>query len=181
MSMDEQQRVLAELYRAYAGRVYARCAYVLRDPEEARDAMQDVFIKVQKNLDGFRKEASPLTWITHIATNHCLNVLRSQRAPWHERYRTEVEHAARHTDAPVDLREQHQLLRVCLAYVAAKDPALSAMAVHHFVDDMPQAQLCALCGVSAPTLRKRLRAFIALSREALSAAVPGIAFVEEAA
>jgi RNA polymerase sigma-70 factor, ECF subfamily len=181
VSMDVQQEVVAELYRAYAGRVYARCAFLLRDPEEARDAMQDVFIKVQRNLEGFRKEASPLTWITHIATNHCLNVLRAKRAPWHERHRQEVAVQAGTNETTVDLREQQQLLRICLAYVATKDPQLSVMAVHHFVDDMPQAQLCALCGISAPTLRKRLRAFLALSREALTIAIPDIAFAEEAA
>jgi RNA polymerase sigma-70 factor, ECF subfamily len=180
--MDVQPDVVAELYRAYAGRVYARCAFLLRDPEEARDAMQEVFIKVQRNLDGFRKEASPLTWITHIATNHCLNVLRAKRAPWHERHRQEVAVQSQSAgEAPIDLREQQQLLRLCLAYVATKDASLSAIAVHHFVDDMPQAQLCALVGVSAPTLRKRLRAFVAMSREALTAAIPDITFTEEAA
>jgi RNA polymerase sigma factor (sigma-70 family) len=168
---------VAELYRLYAGRVYARCLYLLRDPEEARDAMQDVFIKVHRSVGQFRAEASPLTWITHITTNHCFNVLRSKRAPWRERYRQEVANMPS-TMSHTDLREQRQLLRICLDYVAGNDPTLAALATHYFVDDMSQQQICALCDLSAPTLRKRLRSFLSLSQEALRQAMPGIQLAE---
>ena len=42
--------------------------------------MQDVFAKAMGNLSGFRSEASPLTWLMKIATNHCLNHIRTERA-----------------------------------------------------------------------------------------------------
>ncbi|WP_179680897.1 sigma-70 family RNA polymerase sigma factor, partial [Salmonella enterica] len=35
---------------------------------------------------GFRAEASPLTWLMKIATHHCLNVMRGERAAWRERF-----------------------------------------------------------------------------------------------
>ena len=91
MSQMKDQELLTGLYRTHGGRVYARCLYLLKNKEEAQDALHEVFIKVQNNLDGFRNEASPLTWMTRIATNHCLNVIRAKRAPWHEKYRQEVD------------------------------------------------------------------------------------------
>jgi RNA polymerase sigma-70 factor, ECF subfamily len=175
--MGTDQELLTELYTTYGARVYSRCLYLLKDKAEAQDALHDVFIKVQKNLDGFRGDASPITWMTRIATNHCLNIIRGKKAAWHERYKKEVE-LQPHAEAPTSLRENQQLLSRCLARTAAVDPQLAELAVLYFVDGMTQHQVCAAAGLSAPTLRKRLREFIALCRDEISQAVPGVVFEE---
>ena len=41
----------------------------LRQEEEAKDAMHEVFIKASQHLSEFRGEASPLTWLYRIALN----------------------------------------------------------------------------------------------------------------
>ncbi|UCG78466.1 MAG: RNA polymerase sigma factor [Nitrospirota bacterium] len=53
--------------------------YVSRmtSPEEAEDLTQDIFIKVDRSLAGFKGESSLSTWIYRIATNTCLDRLRS--------------------------------------------------------------------------------------------------------
>lgn len=176
--MATDRELLTELYTKYGSRVYARCAYLLRDKEEARDAMHDVFIKVQKNLTAFRGDASPITWMTRIATNHCLNLIRAKRAAWHERYKREVEGGPVHAegaDVTTTFKDNAKLLRLALANV---DPELAEIGVYYFVDEMTQHEICALVGLSAPTLRKRLREFIAIAREQIAAAVPGVAFQE---
>lgn len=178
MSQMREQELLSSLYRTYGGRVYSRCLYLLKNKEEAQDAVQEVFIKVQKNLDGFRNEASPLTWMTRIATNHCLNVIRAKRAPWHEKYRQEVDTGVKGADGGFHLIENRELLRLCLARVAAEDASLAELATYAFVDDMKQADICTLVGISAPTLRKRLREFIALCRTEIEQHVPGVVFAE---
>ena len=168
-------QLLRELYERYAARVYDRCRYLLRDEEEARDAMHDVFIKVQKNLAQFRGEASPLTWMIRIATNHCLNLLRAKNAAWHDRYRREVQTGPSADESSARHPERAQLLRLCLARC---DKRVAEAAIYYFVDDMTQAEITQIMGISAPTLRKRLRAFVELSRAELEKAVPGIEFGE---
>ena len=176
-AMNEAE-LLTGLYRTYGGRVHARCLQLLRNPDDAADAVQEVFIKVGRNLDGFRQEASPLTWMTRIATNHCLNILRARRAPWHERYRAEVTHHGDGVDGGFSFTENRELLRLCLARTAEVDPQLAELATYAFVDDMRQQDICALVGLSAPTLRKRLREFIALARAEIERHVPGVVFAE---
>src|SRR5687768_3976817 len=83
---------IAELYTRYGATVKARCRYLLRDDEAARDATQEVFVKVMRAIETFRSEASPLTWILRITTNHCLNVIAADRARWHERFKRYAEH-----------------------------------------------------------------------------------------
>ncbi len=172
------QKLLREFYEQYAHRVYARCRYLLRDEEEARDAMHDTFIKAQKNLESFRGDASPLTWLTKIATNHCLNVLRSKKAKWRERYRQQELHTEQVEQvAPsangISFAEDSQLLRMVLERV---DASLAEVAVYYFVDEMTQKEITELVGISAPTLRKRLREFVAIGREEIERRVPGATF-----
>ncbi len=173
-----EAELLTGLYRTYGGRVYARCLQLLKNPDDAADAVQDVFVKVGRNLDGYRAEASPLTWMTRIATNHCLNVLRAKRAPWHERYRAEITHRGDGVDGGFSFTENRELLRLCLARCAEVDAQLAELATYAFVDDMRQQDICALVGMSTPTLRKRLREFIALSRAEIEKHVPGVVFAD---
>src|SRR4051812_39145429 len=86
----DSRSALRELYTRYGGSVYGRCQYLLGDRTKAEDAMQDVFAKALGHWHEFRSEASPLTWLMRIATHHCLNVLRAERAPWHKRFETET-------------------------------------------------------------------------------------------
>lgn len=119
--------------------------------------------------------------MTRIATNHCLNVIRAKRAPWHEKYRQEVDVGVKSADGGFSFAENRELLRLCLARVAEEDASLAELATYAFVDEMKQADICTLVGLSAPTLRKRLREFIAICRSEIEKNVPGVVFADDAA
>lgn len=150
------------LYERYGRAVYRRCQYFLRNDADALDAMQDVFVKVVERHSEFRGQSSQLTWMVRIATNHCLNILRSRRAGWRDRYATtvKVDHAGR------DPRDATRLERrqVVEAVLDKLDNKTQAAAIYYFVDEMTQEDAAAAAGCSVPTLRKRLRAFIKIAR-----------------
>lgn len=59
----------SELYRRYA-KAMLNCAYrILKDEEEARDVLQDAFVKVFRNLKQFRGDARLGAWIKRIVVN----------------------------------------------------------------------------------------------------------------
>ena len=47
--------------------------------DDADDLVQDVFIKVWKNLPGFRSDAQLYTWMYRIATNECITFLNKKK------------------------------------------------------------------------------------------------------
>jgi DNA-directed RNA polymerase specialized sigma24 family protein len=106
--------------------------------------------------------------MTRIATNHCLNVIRGKKAPWHEKYRVRIETMSGSVDGGFSFVEHKELLHLVLCRVVERDAQLAELATYAFVDDMRQQDICALVGMSAPTLRKRLREFIAIARDELS-------------
>jgi RNA polymerase sigma-70 factor (ECF subfamily) len=60
-------------------RIYNLCRYMLRDPRDAQDAAQDVFLKAYRGLKDFRPESSLYTWIYRIAVTTCLDYRRKLR------------------------------------------------------------------------------------------------------
>ena len=49
------------------------------DHDDADDLVQEVFLKVWKNLAGFKGDSALYTWIYRIATNDCLQFLNKKR------------------------------------------------------------------------------------------------------
>jgi RNA polymerase sigma-70 factor (ECF subfamily) len=79
--MKEESRNMAfnQLVRKYQQKVYWHIRKMVIDHEDADDLTQEVFIKVWKHLENFRQDAQLYTWLYRIATNECLNFLKSKK------------------------------------------------------------------------------------------------------
>ncbi len=62
-----------ELSRGYQRRIYSLALHYCRDPHDAEDLSQEVWLKAFKSLGGFRREASFYTWLRQITINTFLN------------------------------------------------------------------------------------------------------------
>lgn len=73
------------LVRRLEGRVFAIALHYLRDREEARDAAQDIFIRLYQKLHTVRDDKPFLAWMMRLARNACIDHLRrlSVRTPAH--------------------------------------------------------------------------------------------------
>ncbi|MCC6750224.1 MAG: sigma-70 family RNA polymerase sigma factor [Deltaproteobacteria bacterium] len=150
------QARLAEVYRQCAPLIYRRSLRLLGSQDEALDAVQDIFERLQGTLATFRGEAELMTWIYRVTTNHCLNQLRARRvrSRAHERLGTEAprdggEGGARAVEAR-DLLVQ--LLERC-------DARLVQIAYHYYVDEMTQPEIAEVVGISDRGVRKALSRF----------------------
>jgi len=68
-----------ELTQRYAGRMLAVARRMLRNEEEARDAVQEAFLSAFKALDRFHGDAKVSTWLHRIVVNAALMRLRTRR------------------------------------------------------------------------------------------------------
>jgi RNA polymerase sigma-70 factor (ECF subfamily) len=67
------------LVKKYQQRIYWHIRKMVIDHDDTDDILQEVFIKVWKNIDKFREDSSLYTWIYKIATHECLNFLSRQK------------------------------------------------------------------------------------------------------
>ncbi len=67
------------LVERHEASIYGLCIKMLRNPEDAEDCLQEVFVKAYKALPTFREEARFSTWVYRIATNACLMRIRKRK------------------------------------------------------------------------------------------------------
>jgi RNA polymerase sigma-70 factor (ECF subfamily) len=93
MSIPQDDKALLAIYRdpatrekgftyiiqKYQERLYWHIRRLVLDHDDANDVLQNVFVKVWKNLEGFREDAQLYTWLYKIATNECLTFLEKQK------------------------------------------------------------------------------------------------------
>jgi RNA polymerase sigma-70 factor (ECF subfamily) len=162
---------LKHLYSTYGGAVFQRCRYLLKDTAAAEDAMQDVFAKAMLNEASFRGEASPMTWLIKIATNHCLNLIREKRAAWHDQYES-MERVKGEAHGGPGSYEARDVVRRTLA---SFDLETQSAVIHYWVDDLTLEEVAALLGRSVPTIRKRLNAFTEATGQVMREGEGGVA------
>ena len=66
-----------QLVLKYQSAVYNLCLRLTANPEDAADMTQESFLKAWRNLDGFQGSSSFSTWLYRLASNTCLDHLRS--------------------------------------------------------------------------------------------------------
>lgn len=67
------------IYELHCGRVYALCLRMLRDPVEAEDVTQDVFLLLFRKIHTFRGESAFSSWLYRLTTNVVLMHLRREK------------------------------------------------------------------------------------------------------
>lgn len=150
-----RREVLRDLYQRLGPTVFGRCLYLLKDRARAEDATQEVFAKALTHWETFQGNASPLTWLVKIATHHCLNELRGERAGWRRGFGAQVELTA----VPKDGAKEQEVRDWVRKLLGRFDLETQAVAVHYHVDGMTLEEISQALGRSVPTLRKRLAAF----------------------
>lgn len=74
-----ETEAFGRLVERHQDRLLRVCQGFLHDPEEARDAVQDVFLKAYRRAGGYRPRGKVYTWLYRIAVNDCLNKLRRRK------------------------------------------------------------------------------------------------------
>jgi RNA polymerase sigma-70 factor (ECF subfamily) len=132
--------------------VYNVALRMLRDPEEARDIAQTVFLKAWQNLSSYDPQYKFYSWIYRIAINESLNALRARARgtePVDERLPAE--------DAgPADLLDGDQIRDVVLDAVDRLKPEHRAVIVLKYFVERDYEEMAEILGIDAKTVKSRL-------------------------
>lgn len=71
---------LAAAYDRYSGPLFGYCQSMLREPDDAADAVQDTFVIAASKLSRLRDPERLRAWLFTVARNECLHRLKSRRA-----------------------------------------------------------------------------------------------------
>ena len=158
--------------------VYNLAFRLLSDPSDSADVVQEVFLKVFRNVESFRGQSSLKTWIYRITVNEAHNQRR-----WFFRHRKreigleeEPEDSRSMAEilpdngrTPFDFvfdREKHQMIEAALARI---NPAFRETVVLRDISDLSYEEIAEVLQVSLGTVKSR----ILRGREALRQELEG--------
>jgi RNA polymerase sigma-70 factor (ECF subfamily) len=144
---------LKDVYDRTSAKLFGVCLRILREPSEAEDVLQEVYVNVWRNAAAFdRARGSPITWLATIARNRAIDRLRARGGPA----------AGRRGVEPIE------------AALAIADPAPSAEAALEDADRRDQLRHCLdeLDGVHQRAIRGAFLEGATYEALALQAGVP---------
>lgn len=165
------------LIQRYQQPVYNLVCRLLNDPSDASDIVQEVFLKIFRNIRSFRHGSSLKTWIYRIAVNEAYNHRR-----WFSRHqRQEVafgldDNAPAHVDSfadpsrsPFDEAAGRETRALVEAALEQLNPKFRAAVVLRDIEDLSYEEIAAVLEVSLGTVKSR----ILRGREALRRILEG--------
>ncbi len=75
---DTQSLAFEVLVNTYKERLYWHIRRIVLNHDDADDVLQNTFIKVYRNIDGFKGESKLFSWMYRIATNESLSFLKQK-------------------------------------------------------------------------------------------------------
>ena len=75
----KEERAFTQLYDMYSKSLFSIITNLIKDREEAEDVLQEVFVKIWKNIDTYNQSKGRLyTWMLNITRNTSIDKLRSK-------------------------------------------------------------------------------------------------------
>jgi len=76
---NRDSRYFNVLYQKYSGKIYAKSVSILKDEGLAKDATQEIFLKLFLNLHKFSEKSKFSTWVYSITYNYCIDIIRKNK------------------------------------------------------------------------------------------------------
>jgi len=154
----------ATLAGATIARLDAVARLILRDPEQAKDAVQDAFVRAWRDLPTLRDPDRFDAWLRRLVVRSCLNeARRSHRRP-HEVELLPIDHPTM-VDSSHLLADRDQIERG----FRRLEPEQRAVIVLHYYLGYPLPEAAEFLGVPVGTVKSRLHRAIQALRGAVDA------------
>ncbi|MCL2833327.1 MAG: sigma-70 family RNA polymerase sigma factor [Treponema sp.] len=153
---------VAAWYKKYGPMVIRRCTSILKDSEDAMDAVHDVFVNLLRYKERLDNRF-PSSLLYTMATNICLNRLRKTKRETLKDF-TDDEESLPVTDKNFGKVEAKILIDAILEDESEENRTIYYM---YFMDGMTLSETGGACGLSVSGVHKRLEAFKTRAREKL--------------
>ncbi len=154
-----------ELLRTYEDPVYNLVYRLLNQPADAPDVVQEIFVKVYRNLNHFQGKSSLKTWIYRIAVNEAYNHRR-----WFSRHKKQEiglvggeENPISLADilpdrcrSPYDLTADHETRALIEEALLRINPVFRSAVVLRDLEDLSYEEISDVLQISLGTVKSRI-------------------------
>ena len=158
----------ALLVARHQDRMWAVALRIMRNPEDAADALQDAYIAAFRRAASFRGESQVTSWLHRVVVNACLDRLRNMRLRETKPLPDNLDRSRRMgviTKDPVEMTEQRSVVAAALGTLNADQRAALVLVdmEGYSVEEASQILGCAPGTVKSRCARGRARLLPLLS------------------
>lgn len=140
------------LYERFAGKMMAVCMRYMGNRDEAKDVLQDGFVKVLHHIPGFRAEGSLEGWVRRIMVNTALHAIRKNKVrftaePMEDRFELHTSF-----DEAIDRISMKELLELIASLPAGYRTVFNLFVM----EDFSHKEIAAELGITESTSRSQL-------------------------
>ncbi len=136
----------------YQERLYYHVRRMLISHEDTDDVLQNTFIKIYRNLDGFKGDAQLYSWMYRIATNESLTFLRKKKRRLSYALDSEEKGLSESLKAEPDL--DGDKAKILLEEAVQKLPERQKLVFHmRYYDEMSYSDISAALNTSEGSLK----------------------------
>jgi RNA polymerase sigma-70 factor (ECF subfamily) len=160
-----EDQAYEELLRTYEDPVYNLVYRLLNQPVDAPDVVQEIFVKVYRNLNHFQGKSSLKTWIYRIAVNEAYNHRR-----WFSRHKKQEvglngsdESSVGLADvlpdrcrSPFDLTSDHETRALIEEALLKINPVFRSAVVLRDLEDLSYEEIAEVLQISLGTVKSRI-------------------------
>ncbi|MBN2188017.1 MAG: sigma-70 family RNA polymerase sigma factor [Chitinispirillaceae bacterium] len=152
--MDPDKAFAKGLYEEYGFLVYRTCLAILGSSDDAKDALQAVFMNLMEHYAAIGDKGKIVPWIFAAAKNHCFNVLRFRKKFKGSPDADDL--PAGGNSMPDERLEAKELVR--LAFLNYPRDVRDAV-YFTYVEEYDQEEIRKMTGQSPATIRRNLKKF----------------------
>jgi RNA polymerase sigma-70 factor (ECF subfamily) len=153
------------LWARHSHGLYRRVLGIVRNPEDAEDALQEGLLSAFKNLPRFEGRSGLSTWLTRIVINAALMQLRSQRTheatsldePLDDTAVTAGDRIVDPNPSPEQVLLMAELRGVLVRSMDVLSPEMRKAVSLRYMRGLSSREAARTCGISENTLKARLR------------------------
>jgi RNA polymerase sigma-70 factor (ECF subfamily) len=150
------REAFATLVRRHQDRMWAVALRVMRNPDDAADALQDAYIAAFRRAGSFRGDAAVTTWLHRVVVNACLDRLRSLKARAADALPEDLDRAPRlGVDPPVDPVEAAEDRDQVLAALGRLNPDQRAALILVDMQGYSVEEAATILGCAPGTVKSR--------------------------
>lgn len=146
--MEKQEEIFKIIVNDFQDKIYRLCWIYVQNDSECDDLLQEIYIKIWRNLKNLKNQSARGTWIYRVTANTCIDFLRKKKK--HNTTHFENVDYERITDSVNDIEEKIieseklQVLQSCIQKLTEIEKIIIAL----YLEEVKYSEIAEIIGIS---------------------------------
>jgi RNA polymerase sigma-70 factor (ECF subfamily) len=151
--LNGNKQAFAFIINRYKNKLFAIILRMVKNPEDAKDLVQECFIKIYEQLGKYVGNGSFSSWLYRVSINHCMDEFRKKKFQLVELSGEKLEDRALTPEIVYLQKEKYKQLEELLSILPSEDRMVILL---KYTQDLSYEEISDLLGLSVSSIRNKI-------------------------